>query len=80
MLFQQSMYYVKLKLVQIIFKNSVRASKRTPHFTITKINWLMLVKKVISVYDESHREFIHKNMLQIEKPGCIYSYHLALKG
>jgi hypothetical protein len=31
-------------LVQIIFKNSVRTSKRTPHFTITKINWLMLFK------------------------------------
>jgi hypothetical protein len=28
--------------VFIIFKNSVRTSKRTPHFTITKINWLML--------------------------------------
>jgi hypothetical protein len=29
------------KLLQI-FKNSARTSKRTPHFTITKINWLML--------------------------------------
>jgi hypothetical protein len=29
---------LRLKLVQIIFKNSVRTSKRTPHFTITKIN------------------------------------------
>jgi hypothetical protein len=32
------------KLVDILFKNSVRTSKRTPHFTITKINWLTLFK------------------------------------
>jgi hypothetical protein len=28
----------------LIFKNSVRTSQRTPHFTITKINWLTLFK------------------------------------
>jgi hypothetical protein len=27
--------------------NSVRTSKRTPHFTITKINWLTLFKEII---------------------------------
>jgi hypothetical protein len=42
---------LRLKLVQIIFKNSVRTSKRTPHFTITKINWLMLFKEIIAVYN-----------------------------
>jgi hypothetical protein len=26
----------------MLFKNSVRTSKRTPYFTITEINWLML--------------------------------------
>jgi len=36
------------------FKNSVRTSKRTPHFTITKINWLTLFKKIIAVYTENH--------------------------
>jgi hypothetical protein len=38
-------YYInplKPKLVYILFKNSVRTSKRTQHFTITKINWLTL--------------------------------------
>jgi hypothetical protein len=35
---------LKPKLVQIIFKDSGRTSKRTPHFTITKINWLTLFK------------------------------------
>jgi hypothetical protein len=30
-----------------LFKNSVRTSKRTPHFTITKINWLTLFKEII---------------------------------
>jgi hypothetical protein len=33
---------LKTKLVYILFKNPVRTSKRTPPFTITKINWLML--------------------------------------
>jgi len=28
----------------MLFKSSVRTSKRTPHFTITKINWLTLFK------------------------------------
>jgi hypothetical protein len=28
----------------MLFKNSVRTSKRTPHFTITEINWLTVFK------------------------------------
>jgi hypothetical protein len=28
----------------MLFKNPVRTSKRTPHFTITKINWLTVFK------------------------------------
>jgi hypothetical protein len=38
---------LKPKLVLIIFKNSVRTAKKTQHFTITKINWLMLFKEMI---------------------------------
>jgi hypothetical protein len=30
------------------FKNSVRTSKRTPHFTISVINWLTLFKEIIA--------------------------------
>jgi hypothetical protein len=37
----------------MLFKNSVRTSKRTPHFTVTKINWLTLFKEIIAVYSES---------------------------
>jgi hypothetical protein len=39
---------------QIVLQNSVRTSKRTPHFTITKINWLMLFREIITVYSENH--------------------------
>jgi hypothetical protein len=46
--------FLKPKLVFIIFKISVRTSKRTPHFTITKINWLMLFKDIIDAYCENH--------------------------
>jgi hypothetical protein len=45
---------LKPKLVQIIFKNSVRTSRRTPHLTITKIKCLVLLKEVIAVHSENH--------------------------
>jgi hypothetical protein len=38
----------------MLFKNSVRTSKITPHFTITKITWLMLFKEIIAVYSEEN--------------------------
>jgi len=41
--------FLKLNLLKIIFKNLARTSKRTPHFTITTINWLMLFKEIIAV-------------------------------
>jgi hypothetical protein len=43
----------------MLFKNSVRTSKRTPHFTITKINFLTLFKEVIAVYSENHAKPIN---------------------
>jgi hypothetical protein len=38
----------------MLFKNPVRTSKRTPHFTITDINWLTLFKEIIGLFWESH--------------------------
>jgi hypothetical protein len=43
----------------MLFKNSVRTSKRTPHFTITKINWLTLFKEIIAVYIENYTKPIN---------------------
>jgi hypothetical protein len=43
----------------MLFKNSVRTSKRTPHFTITKINWLILFKEIIAVYSKNHAKPIN---------------------
>jgi hypothetical protein len=65
----------------MLFKNSVRTSKRTPHFTITKINWLTLFKEIITVYNESHEKPINKNtgLLNIKAAGK-YSYRLAVEG
>jgi hypothetical protein len=51
-----SMNPLKPKLVQIIFKNSARTSRRTQHFTIRKINWLMIFKEIIAV--ENHTKHI----------------------
>jgi hypothetical protein len=45
---------LKPKIVKIIFKNSVCTSKKTQHFTITKINWLMLFEEIMPVYSENH--------------------------
>jgi hypothetical protein len=38
----------------MLFKNSVRTSKRTPHFTIAKINWLTLFKEIILISSEDY--------------------------
>jgi hypothetical protein len=43
----------------MLFKNPVRTSKRTPHFTITKINWLTLVKEIIAVYSDNYAEIVN---------------------
>jgi hypothetical protein len=50
---------LKTKLVRIIFKHSVRTSKRTLHFTITKINLLKVFKEIIAVYNKTHRRPIN---------------------
>jgi len=44
----------------MLFKNPVRTSKRTPHFTITKINWLMLFKEIIAFGIAISQDFIHR--------------------
>jgi hypothetical protein len=41
------------KLIEILFKHSVRTAKKTQLFTVTKINWLMLFKEAIAVYSET---------------------------
>jgi hypothetical protein len=41
--------------------NSVRTAKKTPHFTITKINWLKLFKEIIAVYFQTSIYVSYKN-------------------
>jgi hypothetical protein len=60
----------------MLFKNSVRTSKRTRHFTITKINWLILITEIIAVYSENHTNAV---LLTVKADGS-YSYRSALKG
>jgi hypothetical protein len=43
----------------MVFKNSGRTSKRTPDFTIIKINWLKLFKEIIAIYSENHAKPIN---------------------
>jgi hypothetical protein len=48
-------------MLKIIFKNPVRTSKTTPYFTDTKINWLILFKEPVPIYNENHPKLINKN-------------------
>jgi hypothetical protein len=43
----------------MLFKNAVHTAKKTQHFTITKTKWLMLFRKMIAVYSESHTKPIN---------------------
>jgi hypothetical protein len=62
-----------------VIKNSVRTSKRTPHFTITKINWLMLFKEIIAVYSEKHTRHMNIKYSVTVTGGGTYNYHSALR-
>jgi hypothetical protein len=50
---------LKPKLVHALSKRSVCTKKKTPHFTITKINWLTLFWEIIAVYSENHTKYIY---------------------
>jgi hypothetical protein len=62
----------------MLFKNPVRASKRTPHFTITKINWLTLfkfnplkTKLVLMLFKNSVRTSKRTPHFTITKINCL---------
>jgi hypothetical protein len=54
--------------------NSVRTSNRTPHFTITRISWLILFKEVTAVYSENGTKPINAALQIVKTPGT-YNYH-----
>jgi hypothetical protein len=63
----------------MLFNNSVRTSKRTPDFIITKINWLTLFKEIIAVYAENHTKPTNTNEASLtDKTDGTYSYLSAL--
>jgi membrane protein insertase Oxa1/YidC/SpoIIIJ len=65
----------------MLLKNSVRTSKRTPHFTITKINWLTLFKEIIAVYTENNTKPVNTNCsVTIVKSSRAYNWLWPLKG
>jgi hypothetical protein len=69
---------LKLKLLEIIFKNSVRTSKRTQPVTITKINWLKLFKETIPVYTDNHAKPTKTKCREmIVKAAATGRYHSA---
>jgi hypothetical protein len=55
----------------MLFKNPVRTSKKTLHFTITNINWLMLFKEIIAVYTENHKKPINRHTLRGENADLL---------
>jgi hypothetical protein len=67
---------LKPKFIWIIFKKSVCTSKRTPHFTITKINWMSLFMEVIAVYSEDYITLINTALQSVKIAGT-YNYHYS---
>lgn len=47
---------LKRKFAKIVFNDSVRTEKKTPHFTISKINLLIVFKELIAVYNKNHKK------------------------
>jgi hypothetical protein len=62
---------LKLKLVYVLFNNSVRTAKKTQHFTVTKIDRLTLFKEIIAVCGESNTKHTNTkaDLLFIEADG-----------
>jgi len=56
----------------MLFKNSVRTSKRTPHLTITKFKWLTLFKEIIVVYTKNRAKSINTKCRVIDCEGRWY--------
>jgi len=65
----------------MLYKNSVRTSKRTPNFTITSFNFLTLFKEIIAVYSENHAKPINTkcSITDCQRRWFIY-LPLGLKG
>jgi hypothetical protein len=58
----------------LLFNSSVRTAKKTPHFTITKINLLTLFKEIIAVYTQNHSKH-NKRRLTYCQAGGTDIYH-----
>jgi hypothetical protein len=72
---------LRLKVVYIMFKNSVRTSKRTPRFIVTKTNPLMMFKGVKGVYIEKRKKAVNTNSeLLVIISGGAYILPLLFKG
>jgi hypothetical protein len=50
---------LKLKLAFIIFNHSVHTSRKAQPITFTRIKWLRLFKKIITVYAKNHMKLIN---------------------
>jgi hypothetical protein len=63
----------------MLFKNLVRTSKRTPHFTITKINWLTLFKFNVEVHSISYRNLAWEHLVKrLSEQNCPWDSNVIL--
>jgi hypothetical protein len=49
----------ELKFAYVIFRNVVRTSKKTQHFSITKTFWPVVFKEIMRVFSEIHMKPTH---------------------
>jgi hypothetical protein len=59
-------------------KNSVRTAKKTPHFTVTKINRLTLFKEIIAIYTETHTKHINTRSTIKDLQQLVYTVTASL--
>jgi hypothetical protein len=51
----------------MLFKNSVRASKRTPQFTITAVKYLILFMNITTIYLENIKKTINTKCIVTDR-------------
>jgi hypothetical protein len=54
---------LKKKLMQILLNNSIPTAKKTQHFSISRINWLISFKEITVVYSENQTKHINTTLI-----------------
>jgi hypothetical protein len=65
-----ALIFRSLEFIRIIFNNSARTAKRTQHFTVPRINCLILFKEVLADYSKNHMKPINTMLATCRITDC----------